>query len=57
MKEMEIVEIVEDPEEEEQEQLGMEQILDEGQLPAKDEMQGRRNPIMHSPLDVKENFF
>ena len=57
MKDMEIVGIVEEPKEEEQEQLGMEQIPDEGQLPSKDEMQGRRSPIMHSPLDVKENFF
>ena len=38
-KEMEIVEMTEEPKEEENEQLGMEQIPDEGQLPAEEEMQ------------------
>ena len=37
-KEIKIVEVAEGPEEEEHEQLGMEQIPREGQLPAKDEM-------------------
>ena len=35
----------------------MEHIPDEGQLPAEYEMQGRRSPIIHSPLDVRENFY
>ena len=34
----------------------MEQIPDEGQLPADEEMQSRRSPLIHSPLDVRENF-
>ena len=37
-KEMEIVEVAEEPEEEEHEQLGMEQIPDEGQLLTEDDM-------------------
>ena len=55
-KEMEIVEVEEEPKEEENEQLGMEQIPYEGQLPAEDEIQSRRSPLIHSPLDVRENF-
>ena len=35
----------------------MEQIPDEGQLTVEDEMQSRRSPLIHSPPDVKENFF
>ena len=42
-------------EEEENEQLGMEQIPDEDQLPAEEEMQIRRNPFNHSPSNVREN--
>ena len=38
-KEIKIVEVAKEPEEEEHEQLGMEQILDKGQLLAEDEMQ------------------
>ena len=56
MKEMEIVEVAEEPEEEEHDQLGMEQIPDEGQLPAEDEMQSRRSPLIPSPPDIRENF-
>ena len=56
MKEMEIVEVAEEPEEEKREQLRMEQILNEGQLPVEDEMQSRRSPLIHSPPDVRENF-
>ena len=29
---------------------------DEGQLPAEDEMQSRRSPLIHSPPNVRENF-
>ena len=56
MKEMEIVEVEEEPEEEEHEQLGMEQILVEGQQLAKDEMQSIRSPLIHSPPDVRQTF-
>ena len=52
---MEIVEVTKDPEEEEHEQLGMEHILDEGQLLAEDEMQSRRSPLIHSPPEVRNN--
>ena len=38
MKEMEILEVVKDPEEEEHEQFGMEQIPRECQLPVENEM-------------------
>ena len=41
MKEMEIVEVAEEPEEEKHEQLGMEQIPGDGQLPAEDEMRAK----------------
>ena len=43
-------------EEEEEEQLGMEQIPDEGQFPGEDEMHSRRSPLSHSPPDVRETF-
>ena len=56
MKEMEIVEVAKEPEEEEHDQLGMEQIPGEGQLPAEDEMQSKRSPLIHSPLDVRQTF-
>ena len=55
-KEMEIVEVVEEPKEEEHEQLGMEQIPREGQLPAKDKTQRRRSLLIHSPLEVRQTF-
>ena len=56
-KEMEIVEVAEEPKEEEHEQLGMEQIPGEGQLLAEDEMQSIRSPLIHSPPDVRQTFF
>ena len=55
-KEMEIVEVAKKHEEEEKGQLGMEKILDEGQLPVEDEMHSRRSPLSHSPPDVRETF-
>ena len=55
-KEMEIMEVVEKPGKEENEQLGMEQIPEEGQLPTEEEMQNRRSPLFHSPPVVRENF-
>ena len=56
-KKKEIIEVVEEPKEEEHEQIGMEQIPSEGQFPTEDEMQGRRSPIIHSPPDVRDNFY
>ena len=55
-KEMKIMEVAEEHEEEEEEQLGMEQILKEGQLPMEDEMNSRKSPLSHSPPDVRETF-
>ena len=43
-------------EEKEEEQLGMEQIPDEGQLLVEEEMQSIRSPSIHSPPDVRETF-
>ena len=54
-KKKEIVEVAK--EHEEYEQIGMEQIPDEGQFPTEDEMQGRRSLTIHSPPDVKDNFY
>ena len=54
---MEIMEVAEEPKEKEHEKLGMKQIPDEGQLPGEDEVQSRRSPLIHSPPDVRENFF
>ena len=56
-KEMEMVEVAEDLEEEEHEQLGMKQIPGNGQLPVEEEMQSRRSPLIHSPLKVRQTFF
>ena len=55
-KEMEIVEVGEEHEEEEDKQLGMKQIPGEDQLPVEEEMQRRRSPSIHSPLNVMETF-
>ena len=57
MKEMEIMEITEEPHEEEDEPVGMEQIPDGGQLPSEDEMQNIRSPVINSPSSVKETFY
>ena len=48
--------MAERPEEEENEELGMGQILEESQLPTEEEMQNRRSPILHSPLNERETF-
>ena len=55
-KEMEIVEMAKEHEKEEEEQLGIEQITDEGQFPVEDEMHSRRSPLIHYPPDVREIF-
>ena len=54
-REIEIMEVEGRPEE--NEELGMGQILEESQLPTEAEMQNRRNPIFHSPPNVRESFF
>ena len=56
MKEMEIMEVAEEPQEEEDELVGMEQIPIGGQLPSEDEMQNIRSPLINSPSDVRETF-
>ena len=55
-KEMEIVEVAEEHEREEEEQLGMEQIPNEGQLPVEDEMHSRKTLLSHSSPDLRETF-
>ena len=56
MKEMEIMEVAEEPQEEEDEPIGMEQIPVGGKLPSEDEMQNIRSPLINSPPDVREPF-
>ena len=56
MKEMEIMEVAEEPQEEENEPVGMEQILVGGQLPSGDEIQNKRSPVISSPPNVRETF-
>ena len=46
--------MVEKPDEEENEELGMGQIPEESQLPIEEEMQNKRSPIIHSPPNVRE---
>ena len=53
---MEIVEVAEEPEEEENEQLGMEQNPDEGQLPVEEEVESRRSPLIHLLPEVRQTF-
>ena len=48
--------MAEEHEEEEEEQLGMDQIPNEGQLPVEDEMHSKRSPLSNSPPDVREIF-
>ena len=56
MKEMEIMEVAEEPQEEEDELVGMDQIPVGDQLPSEDKMQMRRSSMINSPLDVREPF-
>ena len=56
IKEMEIVEVAEKPDEEENEELGMGKIPEESQFPTEEEMQNRRSQIIHSPPNVRETF-
>ena len=53
---MEIEEVAEDPQEEEEEQVGMEKIPKEAQLPVEEEIQSRIIPVFKSPPHVRENF-
>ena len=48
--------MAEEHEDEEEEQLGMEKIPNEGQLLVEDEIHSRRSPVSHSPFDVRETF-
>ena len=57
MKEIEIMEVAEEPQEEEEEPVGIEQIPVRDQLPSEDEMQNRRSLVINSPPDVREIFF
>ena len=56
MKVMEIVEVAEEPQEEEYEQVGMEKIPKEAQLPVEEEIQSRISPVFQSPSHKRENF-
>ena len=56
MKEMEIMEVAKEPQEEEDEPVGMEQIPVGGQLPSEDKMQNIRSPLINSPPNVRETF-
>ena len=56
-KEMEIVELAEEPQGEEDEQVRMKQIPEETQLPMEDEDQSIRSPLIHSPPDARETIF
>ena len=56
MKEMEIMEVAEEPQKERDETVGMEQISVEGQLPSEDEMHNIRSLVINSPPDVRETF-
>ena len=55
-KDMEIMEVAEEPQEEKDEPVGMEKIPIGGQLPSEDEMQNRRSPVINSPPYVRETF-
>ena len=55
-KEMEIMEIAKEPQEEEDEPVGMEQIPVGSQLPSEDKMQNIRSSVINSPPDVRETF-
>ena len=55
-KEMEIIEVVEEHQEEEDEPVGMEKIPKEAQLPVEDEIQSRICLVFQSPPHVRENF-
>ena len=50
-----IVEVAREPDKEENEQVGMEQILEESQLPVEDGMHNKRSPLIPSPPDVRKN--
>ena len=51
---MEIMEVAEEPQEEEDEPIGMEQIPVGSQLSSEEEMQNIRSPVINSPPDVRE---
>ena len=55
-KEMEIMEVAEEPREEEEEQVRMEKTPKEAHLPDEDEVHNRISPVFQSPPHVRENF-
>ena len=55
-KEMEIVEVAEEPHEEEEQQVEMEQFPRESQMPVEDEFYSRLSPVLQYPPHVRENF-
>ena len=55
-REMEIVEVAKEPQEEEDEPVWMEQIPEEAQFPVEDEVQSIISPVFQSPPHVRENF-
>ena len=55
-KEMEIMEVAEESQEEEDEPVGMKQIPVEAQLPSEEEMHNRRSLVINSPSNVRETF-
>ena len=57
MKEMEIMEVAEEPQEEKDKPVGMEQIPNGGQIPSEDEMQNIRSPVINSPPNIRETFY
>ena len=54
-KEMEIIEIAEEIQEDEEEQVGMEQIPEEAQLLVEEEIHSRISPVFQSPPHEREN--
>ena len=56
MKEMEIVEVAEEPKEEEQQEVEMDQFPREDHLLIEDEFQSRISPVFQSPPHERENF-
>ena len=56
MKEMEIVEVAKEPQEEKEEQVEMEQFPGESQMPIEDEFKSKLSLVFQSPPHVRENF-
>ena len=50
------MEVAKEPQEDEDELVGMEQIPVGDQLPSEDEMQNIMSPVINSPPDVRKTF-